>query len=109
MISIFGAERAESIMASMAEVGREEGITLAYKEGSRSPNTMSAHVLSQFALAEGKQAPMSEALFKAFFTSDSRNFFFSLSQKLVYTVPNRRGKVSTAGCKRYVERKLSVM
>ncbi len=68
MISIFGAERAESIMGSMGNIGREEGITIAYKEGSRSPNTMSAHVLSQLALAQGKQLPLSEALFKAFFS-----------------------------------------
>ncbi len=68
MISIFGAERAETIMGSMGEIGREEGITIAYKEGSRSPNTMSAHVLSQLALESGRQDVMSEALFKAFFT-----------------------------------------
>ncbi|ARN74920.1 DsbA family oxidoreductase [Oceanicoccus sagamiensis] len=68
MISIFGAERAETIMGSMGEIGREEGITIAYKEGSRSPNTLSAHVISQLALEHGKQDAMSEALFKAFFT-----------------------------------------
>lgn len=68
MISIFGAERAEQIMANMESMGAEEGLAMTFQQGSRSPNTLLAHVLSQQALAEGRQQQLSEALFAAFFT-----------------------------------------
>lgn len=42
---IFGAERAASIMGSMRETGKEEGIDFGAAPDAVSPNTLAAHVL----------------------------------------------------------------
>ncbi|MDC3332806.1 DsbA family oxidoreductase [bacterium] len=68
MVSIFGAERAQSMMDNIGQLGADDGLVFGYKEGSKSPNTLSAHVLSQRALLEDKQDVVSELLFKAHFT-----------------------------------------
>jgi len=65
--SIFGAERAEQIMAGMAGRGRDDGIAFEVKPGARSPNTLSAQVLLHWAGQQPgvDQAGLAEALFAA--------------------------------------------
>jgi len=46
---IFGAERAQTIMDSMKDTGRDEGITFGSSSDAMSPNTLSAHVLMLWA------------------------------------------------------------
>lgn len=50
---IFGAQRAQQIMDSMEDTGREEGIAFQYKDGARSPNTLRAHALMRLAAETG--------------------------------------------------------
>jgi predicted DsbA family dithiol-disulfide isomerase len=47
--AIFGTERAEQIMSSMQETGRDEGIAFGSSPDAMSPNTLAAHVLMQWA------------------------------------------------------------
>ena len=42
---LFGADRAQQIMASTQDTGKDDGIDFDYKPGARSPNTLAAHVL----------------------------------------------------------------
>jgi predicted DsbA family dithiol-disulfide isomerase len=65
--SIFGAERAATIMAGMAERGREDGIAFQVKPGARSPHTLAAQVLLFWAGQQDgiDQAAVAEALFAA--------------------------------------------
>jgi predicted DsbA family dithiol-disulfide isomerase len=42
---LFGADRAQQIMASTQDTGKDDGIAFDYKPGARSPNTLAAHVL----------------------------------------------------------------
>ncbi len=49
MNSIFGEERAATIIERMGETGREEGLAFQYKPGAKSPNTLSAHVVMHWA------------------------------------------------------------
>jgi predicted DsbA family dithiol-disulfide isomerase len=42
---LFGADRAQQIMDSMQDTGKDDGIAFGYKPGARSPNTLAAHVL----------------------------------------------------------------
>jgi predicted DsbA family dithiol-disulfide isomerase len=62
---IFGEERAAQIMESMKDTGVDEGIAFAYKEGARSPNTLSAHALMLLARADAS-ADQNEAIEKLF-------------------------------------------
>lgn len=50
---IFGAERAQTIMDSMQDTGREEGIAFGSSPDAMSPNTLSAHVLLLWARERG--------------------------------------------------------
>jgi len=50
---IFGAERAQTIMDSMQDTGREEGIAFGSSPDAMSPNTLSAHVLLLWAREHG--------------------------------------------------------
>lgn len=49
---IFGAERAQTIMDSMQDTGRDEGIAFGSSPDAMSPNTLSAHVLMLWARAD---------------------------------------------------------
>ena len=69
MTSIFGADKVEAILGNQNGIGVEEGLVIRYVEGSKSPNTLSTHVVSQRALAEGKQSELSDKLFEAYFTN----------------------------------------
>jgi predicted DsbA family dithiol-disulfide isomerase len=66
-VSIFGEKRAEQIISSMADTGRDEGIAFANKPGAVSPNTLAAHTLMEVAqeLAHADSAQLAELLFQA--------------------------------------------
>ena len=69
--TIFGAERARTIMDGMQQTAADEGLQFDTKPGARSPNTLSAHVLLYWAsledaLAAGvDQDALAEKLFAA--------------------------------------------
>jgi predicted DsbA family dithiol-disulfide isomerase len=65
--TIFGAERAEQIMAAMKETGAADGIPFHTPPGARSPNTLSAHVLLYWASRSAgvDQNALAEKLFEA--------------------------------------------
>lgn len=64
---IFGEQRAQMIMQSMQDTGREEGIAFGSSPDAMSPNTLSAHVLMLLAMeADGVDAnEVAEKLFHA--------------------------------------------
>jgi predicted DsbA family dithiol-disulfide isomerase len=64
---IFGEERATQIMDSMKDTGVDEGIAFDYKEGARSPNTLTAHALMLLAHEDDSvdQNALAEQLFDA--------------------------------------------
>ncbi len=63
---IFGEERARTIMASMAETARAEGLEFQQLPGARSPNTLRAHVLMQIVQEQGGDSGLlAEKLFHA--------------------------------------------
>jgi predicted DsbA family dithiol-disulfide isomerase len=68
--SIFGAERAHTILESMSHTGEEVGLKFQLKPGARSPNTLAAHVLMYWAgQTEGvDQNELAEKLFAAHHT-----------------------------------------
>jgi predicted DsbA family dithiol-disulfide isomerase len=65
--SIFGEQRAEQILSSMTDTGKEEGIDFANKPGAMSPNTLAAHVLMDYAqeAAHADADKLAELLFHA--------------------------------------------
>lgn len=68
--SIFGAERARTIMENMAQTAAAEGLVFATPPGARSPNTLSAHVLLYWAGQDPAvdQNALAERLFAAHHT-----------------------------------------
>lgn len=50
-VSIFGEQRAEQIVASMSDTGKEDGIDFQNKPDAVSPNTLLAHTLMELAQA----------------------------------------------------------
>lgn len=65
--TIFGSERAETIMASMRETGKDEGIAFGNSPEAMSPNTLSAHVLMLWAAEDDAvdSTELAELLFQA--------------------------------------------
>ena len=65
----FGSEeRAGRLYASIAEIGRGEGVQFRFDRIRRTPSSVDAHRLVRFAVAYGRGAEMVEALFSAHFT-----------------------------------------
>ncbi|RMF98921.1 MAG: DsbA family oxidoreductase [Gammaproteobacteria bacterium] len=63
---IFGPERARMIIETMRETARDEGLEFGDRPGARSPNTLLAHLLMDFAAAQGADATrLAERLFAA--------------------------------------------
>jgi predicted DsbA family dithiol-disulfide isomerase len=62
---LFGEDRAQQIMASTQDTGKDDGIAFDYKPGARSPNTLAAHVLMLLA-REHKGVDMDELSEKLF-------------------------------------------
>jgi predicted DsbA family dithiol-disulfide isomerase len=65
--TIFGADRARAIMASMQQTAAAEGLLFETKPGARAPNTLSAHVLLYWAekTPNVDQNALAERLFAA--------------------------------------------
>ena len=66
-VSIFGEKRAEQIVSSMADTGKDEAIDFQNKPGAMSPNTLLAHVLMDAAQSSENANPdlLAERLFHA--------------------------------------------
>jgi len=62
----FGA-RGGAVYDRVTAVGREVGIPFAFERIVRQPNTLPAHSLIELAHARGRQDPVVEALFRAYF------------------------------------------
>jgi len=63
----FGAARSAELDRSMIETGRELGIAFAFDRMQRTPNTRLAHRLIWEAGRQGRQDPLVERLFHAYF------------------------------------------
>jgi predicted DsbA family dithiol-disulfide isomerase len=63
-----GEERARRLYASIAEIGRAEGMLFRFDRIRRTPSSVDAHRLVRWAAAYGRSAEMVESLFCAHFT-----------------------------------------
>jgi predicted DsbA family dithiol-disulfide isomerase len=63
-----GEDRARRLYASIAEIGRTEGIQFRFDRIRRTPSSVDAHRLVRFAARFGRADAMVEALFSAHFT-----------------------------------------
>lgn len=63
-----GEERYESLTGHTSSVAAQEGLEMNFQKQAILPNTRKAHALIFAAQSEGKQLPVTEALFKAYFT-----------------------------------------
>jgi predicted DsbA family dithiol-disulfide isomerase len=63
-----GEERARRLYASIAEIGRGEGVLFRFERIRRTPSSVDAHRLVRWATSYGRGADMVEALFSAHFT-----------------------------------------
>ena len=63
-----GEERARRLYASIAEIGRGEGVLFRFDRIVRTPSSVDAHRLVRWAVLYGRGAEMVEALFSAHFT-----------------------------------------
>ncbi len=65
----FGSlEALEPAHQRLVEMGRREGIDYRFDKITRSPNTIDAHRLVRWAITDGRQEPVVEGLFRAYFT-----------------------------------------
>jgi predicted DsbA family dithiol-disulfide isomerase len=62
-----GEERARRLYASISEIGRAEGVAFQFDRIRRTPSSIDAHRLVQFAQRQGAGTRMAEALFAAHF------------------------------------------
>jgi predicted DsbA family dithiol-disulfide isomerase len=63
-----GEDRARRLYASIAEIGRAEGVLFRFERMRRTPSSVDAHRLALWAGRYGRAAEMVEALFSAHFT-----------------------------------------
>ena len=63
-----GEDRYEQLTGRVTQIAAAEGLTFDFEKQITSPNTRKAHVLIQLAHEKGKQLPVMEAFFKAYFT-----------------------------------------
>ncbi len=63
-----GEERARRLYASIAEIGRAEGVLFRFDRIRRTPSSVDAHRLVRWSTAYGRGAELVEALFSAHFT-----------------------------------------
>ena len=61
------AERSSGMDARLQDIGRDEGIDLAFDRIKRTPNTLDAHRLIWHAGQHGRQVEVVDALFQAYF------------------------------------------
>ena len=62
----FGKERLKTIHDPLIAAGKEDGVPYHFDKITRTPNTLSAHRVLRWALVEGKQREVAEALFMAY-------------------------------------------
>ena len=62
----FGAERLKTIHDPLVAAGKADGVPYQFDKITRTPNTLSAHRVLRWALVEGKQREVAEALFMAY-------------------------------------------
>jgi predicted DsbA family dithiol-disulfide isomerase len=67
LVRKFGPGRSGRIYSAVEQAGASEDIAFRFDRIARSPNTLDAHRLIQFAQQEGGQDPVVEALFRAYF------------------------------------------
>jgi predicted DsbA family dithiol-disulfide isomerase len=63
-----GEDRARRLYASIAEIGRAEGVPFRFEKIRRTPSSVDAHRLVRYAARFGRADEMVEALFSAHFT-----------------------------------------
>ena len=63
-----GSERANEMFAHLTELGKEEGIELAFDRIASAANTSNAHRLILFAAGQGREWEAANALYRAYFT-----------------------------------------
>jgi len=69
LVRKFGSEdQYQNIINHVSRVAASEGLEFNFDKQHVAPNTRNAHRLIQFAKEQGKQLPVVEALFKAYFT-----------------------------------------
>lgn len=68
MTAKFGAERLKTIHDPLIKAGQEDGVPYHFDKITRTPNTMDAHRLLRWAMVEGKQPDIAEALFVAYWS-----------------------------------------
>jgi predicted DsbA family dithiol-disulfide isomerase len=64
----FGEERLKTIHDPLIKAGKEDGVPYHFDKITRTPNTMDAHRLLRWAMVEGKQPDIAEALFMAYWS-----------------------------------------
>jgi predicted DsbA family dithiol-disulfide isomerase len=67
LVRKFGPGRSGGVYSAVEQAGASEDIAFRFDRIARSPNTVNAHRLIQFAHQEGGQDPVVEALFRAYF------------------------------------------
>jgi predicted DsbA family dithiol-disulfide isomerase len=68
MTAKFGEERLKTIHDPLIKAGQEDGVPYHFDKITRTPNTMDAHRLLRWAMVEGKQPQIAEALFMAYWS-----------------------------------------
>lgn len=68
MAAKFGEERLKTIHDPLIKAGKEDGVPYHFDKITRTPNTMDAHRLLRWAMVEGKQPDIAEALFMAYWS-----------------------------------------
>jgi predicted DsbA family dithiol-disulfide isomerase len=68
MTAKFGEERLKTIHDPLIKAGKEDGVPYHFDKITRTPNTMDAHRLLRWAMVEGKQPDIAEALFMAYWS-----------------------------------------
>jgi predicted DsbA family dithiol-disulfide isomerase len=63
-----GEDRASRLYATIAEIGRAEGVPFRFDRIRRTPSSVDAHRLVRWAARFGRADPVVEALFSAYFT-----------------------------------------
>jgi predicted DsbA family dithiol-disulfide isomerase len=66
MLAKFGEERLKTIHDPLIKAGHEDDVPFKFDKITRTPNTLNAHRLINWARADGKQSEMAEALFLAY-------------------------------------------
>lgn len=92
-----GEDRAKRLYASIAELGRSEGVLFRFERIRKTPSSVDAHRLVRFATGFGRADVMVDTLFSAHFT-DGRD----IGDHLVLTAIAGACGLSTSAARRYL-------